>query len=207
MSGIGQDGYGPGSGSSADYGYGSGASAFGSPSPGSRAFGSSPYSPNTSAPGSSSIPSTGGPYSDSSHMVPAPPASSGPPAPYSQPYTHRADPYAQPYQSQAHPYGAPQTMDPYAGAYPSTVVYSPPTNTMAILSLVFSLAGIVTSGVTCIVGIILGHIARNQIKQTGEQGAGLALAGLLTGYGLIGLWVLGIIGYALFMGIFITALA
>ena len=169
MSGIGQDGYGPGSGSSADYGYGSGASAFGSPSPGS--------------------------------------ASSGSLAPYSQPYTHQADPYAQPYQSQAHPYGAPQTMDPYAGAYPSTVVYSPPTNTMAILSLVFSLAGLVMSGVTCIVGIILGHVARNQIKRTGEQGDGLALAGLITGYGLLGLWVVGIFVYILFLGVFVTALA
>lgn len=169
MSGIGQDGYGPGSGSSADYGYGSGASAFGSPSPGS--------------------------------------ASSGSLAPYRQPYTHPSDPYAQPYQSQTHPYGAPQTMDPYAGAYPSTVAYSPPTNTMAILSLVFSLAGLVTSGVTCIVGVILGHVARNQIKRTGEQGDGLALAGLITGYGLIGLWVLGIFGYLLFLGIFVTAFA
>ncbi|GAA4517262.1 hypothetical protein GCM10023159_30140 [Brevibacterium yomogidense] len=142
-------------------------------------------------------------------MVPASPTSYGQPAPYSQSYTYgQADPYGQsdPY-AQAHPYGAPQTMDPYAGAYPSTVASSNATNTMAILSLVFSLAGLVTSGVTCIVGIILGHIARNQIKRTGEQGAGLALAGLLTGYGLIGLWVLVFVGYLLFLGIFVAAAA
>ena len=38
--------------------------------------------------------------------------------------------------------------------------------------------------------IIMGHIARRQIKLSGEQGDGMALAGLILGY--IGL-VLGII--------------
>ncbi|HUZ53202.1 MAG TPA: DUF4190 domain-containing protein [Streptosporangiaceae bacterium] len=30
--------------------------------------------------------------------------------------------------------------------------------------------------------VVLGHIARRQIRQTGEQGAGMALAGLILGY-------------------------
>ena len=163
MSGIGQDGYGPGSGSSADYGYGSAASGFGSASSGSVPYSSSPFT-------------------------------------YGQADPFQSDPFAQP-----NTYGAPQTPDPYAGAYPAPATRSTPTNTLAILSLVFSLAGLVTSGVTCIVGVILGHIARSQIKQTGEQGAGLALGGLITGYGLIGLWVLGIVVYLLFLGLFFAA--
>jgi hypothetical protein len=38
--------------------------------------------------------------------------------------------------------------------------------------------------------IVLGHMARNQIKQTGEQGAGLALAGLVLGWGALALGII-----------------
>lgn len=168
MSGIGQDGYGPGSGSSADYGYGSGAAS---------------------------------PYSSSPFTQPASYGQPAQPSPYGQP-----SPYAQP-ASYGQSYGAPQTADPYAGAYPSTVAYSNPTNTMAILSLVFSLAGLVTSGVTCIVGIILGHIARGQIKRTGEQGGGMALSGLIIGYAMIALGIVIILAYILILGFAFAASA
>ena len=57
------------------------------------------------------------------------------------------------------------------------------TNVLAIVSLV-------SSFFISIVGIITGHIALSQIKKTGEQGRGLAIAGLIIGY--IGL-VVGII--------------
>lgn len=50
------------------------------------------------------------------------------------------------------------------------------TNILAIVSLVTSIIGL------GIVGIITGHIGMNQIKKTGEQGHGLALAGLILGY-------------------------
>jgi hypothetical protein len=49
------------------------------------------------------------------------------------------------------------------------------TNTMAILALIFGLAG-------GLLGIFFGHIARAQIRRTGEQGWGLATAGLVLGY-------------------------
>jgi hypothetical protein len=49
------------------------------------------------------------------------------------------------------------------------------TNVMAILSLVFAF-------VFSPVGIVLGHIAKKQIRQTGEQGSGLATAGLVLSY-------------------------
>jgi uncharacterized membrane protein HdeD (DUF308 family) len=57
------------------------------------------------------------------------------------------------------------------------------TNTLAIVALVLGI-------VVPIGGIICGHIALSQIKRTGEQGRGLALAGTILGYVLT---VLGII--------------
>jgi len=41
--------------------------------------------------------------------------------------------------------------------------------------------------------IILGHMARKQIRQTGEQGAGMATAGLVLGYIGVALTVLFVI--------------
>lgn len=49
------------------------------------------------------------------------------------------------------------------------------TNVMAILSLVFAF-------VFAPLGIVFGHIAKRQIRRTGEQGSGLATAGLVLGY-------------------------
>ena len=50
------------------------------------------------------------------------------------------------------------------------------TNVLAIVSLVTSIIGF------GLVGVITGHIGLNQIKKTGEQGRGLAIAGLIIGY-------------------------
>ena len=47
-----------------------------------------------------------------------------------------------------------------------------PTNTMAILGLIFAF-------VMPILGLIFSIIAKGQIKKTGENGAGLATAGLI----------------------------
>lgn len=51
-----------------------------------------------------------------------------------------------------------------------------PTNVLAIVSLVLSILGF------CFIASILGHIALSQIKKTGEQGRGLAIAGIVVGY-------------------------
>jgi len=57
------------------------------------------------------------------------------------------------------------------------------TNTSAILSLVFSCIGLLTCGLASIAGVVLGHVARSQIRsRAGEDGSGLALAGLIIGY-------------------------
>jgi uncharacterized protein YacL len=61
---------------------------------------------------------------------------------------------------------------PHSGYAPAP---SNRTNGLAIASLI-------TSFFISIVGIILGHIALGQIKRTGENGRGLAIAGLVIGY-------------------------
>src|SRR6266851_5686075 len=57
-----------------------------------------------------------------------------------------------------------------------------------------------------LVAIITGHVARSQIKRTGEAGEGLALAGLIAGYVSIGLFFLVVLAYiAFFVFIFVFA--
>ena len=122
------------------------------------------------------------------------------------------DPYQpqQPYGQQPHeptppysdPYAMPSSGAPTSGQpYPPSAYNPPPqygatgpgygqppygapavatTNTMAILALVFAF-------IFPIAAIFLGHIAKKQIRQTGEQGEGLATAGLWLGYIFTGL--------------------
>jgi hypothetical protein len=63
-----------------------------------------------------------------------------------------------------------------------------PTNGLAIASLVCSVAGVATC-VTAPVGAVLGHVARKQIRETGGAGDGMALAGIIVGWILTGLFV------------------
>lgn len=79
---------------------------------------------------------------------------------------------------------SPDPRQPAAPGYqasPSGTVAGGKTNTLAIVSLIASLAGLIT-GLGFIVGIICGHIALSQIKKTGENGRGMALAGTIIGY-------------------------
>lgn len=92
---------------------------------------------------------------------------------------------------------------PQAGGYPQQpAAYGQPypvsrgTNTMAILALVF---GILVAPL----GLVFGFVARSQIKKTGEDGDGLALAGIIIG----GIFTLLIIAYIVFIVIFFAALA
>jgi Domain of unknown function (DUF4190)/Domain of unknown function (DUF1707) len=65
-----------------------------------------------------------------------------------------------------------------------------PTNQLAIAALVCGCAQVFFWILTGIPAVILGHIARRQIRETGENGDGMALAGLILGYVGIGLSVL-----------------
>ena len=72
----------------------------------------------------------------------------------------------------------------------------PRTHPLAIWSLVLSLAGLFCCFLASIPGIILGHVARGRIARSGGayEGGGLALVGILVGWGGI---ILNIVGMAL----------
>ena len=57
-----------------------------------------------------------------------------------------------------------------------------PTNGLAIASLAASLVMLTSIPPLTVIGAILGHMARRQIRETNEEGAGLALAGIIVGW-------------------------
>jgi hypothetical protein len=59
---------------------------------------------------------------------------------------------------------------------------------MAIVSLVLSLAGLAI-WISAPVGAVLGHVAKRQIRDRGEQGDGLAMAGIIIGWIITGLGI------------------
>ena len=87
--------------------------------------------------------------------------------------------------------------------YPVPV--SRPFNPWAIVSVSFAASTVI--GSWCfggLIAVITGHVARHQIKQTGEAGATLALAGLIAGYAAIALTILFILAYVAFFVFFIA---
>lgn len=74
------------------------------------------------------------------------------------------------------------------------------TNRLALASFACGLGQFVCP-VTTIPAIVLGHLARGQIKRTGEQGAGLALAGLMLGWAAL---ILGILVLAAVVALILT---
>ncbi|HTR94647.1 MAG TPA: DUF1707 and DUF4190 domain-containing protein [Trebonia sp.] len=83
------------------------------------------------------------------------------------------------------PGGPAAQMMPYQQAYYSPIMIQR-TNGFAIGALV---CGIVPffGGIPA---IILGHVARGQIRRSGDRGDGMAIAGLVLGYLWVSLWVL-----------------
>jgi hypothetical protein len=81
---------------------------------------------------------------------------------------------------------------PVAGhaAGPAVVTPVARTNGFAIASLACGLGQFMAGPLATIPAIIFGHMARSQIRRTGEQGAGLALAGLVLGWGAV---ILGVV--------------
>jgi hypothetical protein len=75
----------------------------------------------------------------------------------------------------------------------------PRTNGLAIASLACGLAQFVVGPLGTIPAIALGHMARGQIRRSGEQGAGLALAGLMLGWAAV---ILGVIVVAFALVVF-----
>jgi hypothetical protein len=92
-------------------------------------------------------------------------------------------------------YGPPP---PVPGPYPPYPMPRP-TNTMAIVALVSSL-------IVAPLGIIFGHISLSQIKRSGEDGRGLAIAGTVIGYVGTVLAALSLVFFLVVMGAMTAAL-
>jgi hypothetical protein len=77
------------------------------------------------------------------------------------------------------------------------------TDGLAIASLVCSCVGIIPFllGVPCILGVIFGFVSRGKIKRShgALKGEGLALAGIIVGFSLIGIFVLFVVLVVIFV--------
>lgn len=174
-------------------------------SPDAQSSGSAPQQSAPPPPGYSSAPNLSKqPETPSASPYPSypPPQQNSAPS-YPQPaagsYQSGPNPYAQPaggaYQSGPNPY--PQTpgygyqqpgYQPYGYGQPAALG----TNGMAIAAMILSICGLLLCmfGVLSLAGLILGVVALNQIKQTGQQGRGMALAGIWVGAGGLALAVI-----------------
>ena len=169
---------------------GSSASAppYGSSTEGSATGGAAHYgtpAPDAPAYGTPAAPAYG---------TPAPPAS-GTPAPEAPAYGAPA--YGQPTTST---YGQPAYGTPNAGyGYGGGYIAPARTNVLAIISLVASLVGfvLILPVVGSIAGVIMGHISLKQIKDRGERGRGMALAGVIIGYVTLLFVILFVIGISI----------
>jgi hypothetical protein len=76
------------------------------------------------------------------------------------------------------------TMDLPTGPVPGV---PPPagTNETAVQALKWGLLGLAIPPFGALMAVILGHVARGDIRRTGERGAGFAVAALTVGYGTL----------------------
>ncbi|MBD8658660.1 DUF4190 domain-containing protein [Frigoribacterium sp. CFBP 8754] len=79
------------------------------------------------------------------------------------------------------------TPQPYGA--PGAPAQTDKTNVLAIV-------GIILAFFVPLVGVILGFVARSQIKRTGEKGSGLALAAIIIGLAIIVIYVIGVIVFS-----------
>jgi hypothetical protein len=130
---------------------------------------------------------------------------SGQPGQFPNPSTQSPYPSPQePYQPGPVTHPTNQVPYPFSGPMPQGNMWAtpPPKNGLAIASLVCSCAGVIPFlfGVPCILGIIFGFVARSQIKRSNRTlgGEGLALAGIIVGFGLIGIFIIFVVLLAIF---------
>jgi uncharacterized protein DUF4190 len=108
---------------------------------------------------------------------------------------------------------APSSSVPVA---PGAPVYSSPaasrTNTLAVISLVAGIGSFfahIIPGIggftVALIAIITGYMARKQIRETGEQGMGMATAGMIIG--IVHLVLLGLLVIVLLVAIFVLGIA
>lgn len=131
----------------------------------------------------------------------AAPAAQPAPLPATAPVPAPPVPQAGPDQPAA--YGAPAYAAPVhpGSGYAASTGWAPapaPQNVLAWVSFGLGLGGLMLGLLASIPAIVLGHIARRQLRERGEQGDAAALTGLIAGYVISALWILGIAAYVLF---------
>ncbi|MEE6259457.1 DUF4190 domain-containing protein [Plantactinospora sonchi] len=146
---------------------------------------------------------------------PADPTSGATPGAYGEP---TSTPYGEPTSGAAPgaygnpgaapaPYGAVNPTPAWAPGYPPPYAGPRPTNGMAIASLVTGIVALFSCSLLGGVAVYLAKRAREEIRTKGEEGEGLATAGLVIGWIGVGLGVLtlvflllyfGVVGYAIF---------
>jgi hypothetical protein len=110
------------------------------------------------------------------------------------------NPYGQnPYDQAQYPQQNPNYQTPYQQPWQSK------SSGLAIAALCFGIGGF-ACGIFSIVGIILGHMARGQIRREPEryEGWGLATAGMIIGYVLTAFTALVILAYILIIALVIA---
>jgi len=150
-------------------------------------------------------------YEAPAYEAPQPPAYGEAAPPYTAPAAAENPGYETPSEppAQGGVYAAPTA----PGAYPA---YAPgqaypaaaPMNTLALTSLIAGIAGLtIVPFIASIVAVITGHMAMNRLKTSGEQGRGMAIGGLVTGYIGIAFAAIGIIGMIVFFAAFLPYMA
>ncbi|MFI5657460.1 DUF1707 and DUF4190 domain-containing protein [Streptomyces sp. NPDC051684] len=92
------------------------------------------------------------------------------------------------------PQGPAPQQQPMMGV-PRTFLPPPPaTNGKAIGALVCGVGTFFSAGASAIPAVILGHMARKEIRERGETGDGMAVAGLVIGWLAVAFWTLLIVG-------------
>lgn len=83
-------------------------------------------------------------------------------------------------------------------------------SSLAIVSLVAGIIGwTIVPFIGSIVAVITGHLAKKEIRESGEtmSGDGMALAGLILGYTMIGMALLALIIVIIALAVFIPAVS
>lgn len=173
--------------------------------PGDTSPGSSERAAEAPSPGGPPYPGWPGPAAspnaDPPYEIPGGYPNLDPPAGYPPGYPPNLDPPAgYPPASLPNlgaPAGYPPGYPPY-GYPPYGYAIARPTNGMAIASMVLGILWVYWVG--SILALIFGYVARNQIRERGESGAGMATAGIVLGWIGIGFLLLFVV-----IGVFAAA--
>lgn len=88
-----------------------------------------------------------------------------------------------------------------AGCPPSAPPVPPMINSLAMASLICGLAELPTLGMSALPAVILGNRARQQIRETGQRGEALAVAGLILGWTAITLFFAAVLALLIWLAL------